>query len=354
MPYSEAEQATPPQDLTGNPSSKPPGIYIYVDNSNIWIVAKKMQSAKQNLQTKEDHRIRIDVGKLAAAIANHRTISNGIVYGSIPPPTDSVWNKMKGDNFEVKCKKRSTWTGKEKQVDAEMSTDITTTAIKTPSEKRSTIVLVSGDGDFIPCLESVLKEERWTIEVYTWKDTVASDLRKLASQHKERVTIKELDDYMDKFTFKEMEFKMSGPLQRQKIKQGGMVFTMENHENPTQDWCDELEHTTLLPFQYYWFKVSKKRTDHLVIIFQKDKLSEISFTSDQKTEMHYLPKVRSVRTFKSFSIEIFQEEHLTSWQAIDRALEQVEKKLCSNGKECSYGLKCSYHHSEKDMKYFQR
>lgn len=62
-----------------------PGIWIFVDDSNIWIEAKKLQSKLKSFKTCEDHRVRIDMGKLADVIADGRPVKQGILYGSEPP-----------------------------------------------------------------------------------------------------------------------------------------------------------------------------------------------------------------------------------------------------------------------------
>lgn len=83
---------------TPNPSSSEghPEIWIFVDNSNLWIEAKKLQSEKRNFESTEDPRVRIEAGKLAEFVANGRTINKATIYGSKPPPVDSVWAKMLG------------------------------------------------------------------------------------------------------------------------------------------------------------------------------------------------------------------------------------------------------------------
>ena len=91
-----------------------PGIWIFVDDSNIWIEAKKLQSKHKNFKTSEDHRVRIDIGKLADLIADGRPVQKGILYGSEPPPIDTVWEKIHQKGWKVKCERRSAITGKRK------------------------------------------------------------------------------------------------------------------------------------------------------------------------------------------------------------------------------------------------
>ena len=73
----------------------------------------------------EDPRLRLDIGKLTDVVANNRKVAWGILYGSEPPPIDSVWQKIRERGWKVIITQRSTFTGKEKQVDHQMVADIT-------------------------------------------------------------------------------------------------------------------------------------------------------------------------------------------------------------------------------------
>ena len=130
-----------------------PGIFLFVDDSNIWIGAKTLQSRLKRYKTVEDHRIRIDIGRLTDLIAAGRPLCQGVLYGSEPPPVDTYWNKIKErDCWQVKTAVRHSLTGKEKKVDTRLVADVTRLAIDTPTAKRSTIVLVTGDADMIPAI----------------------------------------------------------------------------------------------------------------------------------------------------------------------------------------------------------
>lgn len=69
-------------------------IWVFVDDSNIWIEAKKFASHSKNYET-TDHRIRISIGGLIKVVGNNRIIGKSKLYGSEPPPNDEVWNKAK-------------------------------------------------------------------------------------------------------------------------------------------------------------------------------------------------------------------------------------------------------------------
>jgi len=374
------------KETTENPQKEPSsttGIWIFVDDSNIWIEAKKLQSEKRRLKTKQDHRVRIDVGKLADAVADGRTIRKGLLYGSEPPPVDTVWEKIrKIKNFSVHSKHRSQLTGKEKQVDTMLVADITEIAFETPMYERSTTILITGDADVIPGLEKVLKQERWTIEVYMWRQALSGTLRRFATDHKERVHIKELDNYMDKVTFTSMKFNIFIPDDKfllQKVKESGVVFTMKKEafkkRIPTKSWCSQL--------QYYWFEIKGQKTDHLVIVFQhnekeKPDISDfLKIICDQESdseEKYCLPHVTDAQTFLSFNHKLFQkfgsfnmaleQEGTYNKEDVDRTYHSVGPKhmkrnrlysdYCRYKMNCLYGKRCQNQHTEEEKEYFRK
>ena len=209
---------------------KLPGIWIFVDDSNIWIEAKKLQSKTKQFKTCEDHRVRIDMGKLADVIADGRPVKQGVLYGSEPPPVDTVWEKIRERGFRVDAQRRSRMTGKEKQVDTKLVAEVTRTAIKTPVSERTTIVVVTGDADVIPALTEVINEERWKIEVYMWRQALAKDLTRFASDNKERVEIKHLDSCLDRVAFTNIKFPIStNKGLKSLVKESGLVLTMDSN-----------------------------------------------------------------------------------------------------------------------------
>lgn len=74
-------------------AGKLPGIWIFVHQSNMWIEAKKLYGRQKGFKSDQDHRVRIDMGKLADVLAGGREEVKGKLYGSEPPPIDTVWKK---------------------------------------------------------------------------------------------------------------------------------------------------------------------------------------------------------------------------------------------------------------------
>lgn len=345
----------------------------------------------------------VDMGKLADVLANGRTVEQGILYGSEPPPIDTVWNKIRERGFLVKSERRHIVTGKEKQIDTKLVADVTATAIRTHKNLRTTIVLVTGDANVIPALEKVLEEEHWQIEVYMWDRAISKKLKQFAASHPKKVEVTPLDKYLDKLAFTNMKFDISNRAILRFVSAFGIVLTMKpktfKNRIPSKRWINELESIAQWPVQYYWFE-SRKRgsTDDLVIVFKHDpRAGEFDVTNflsnidDSSNEEYKLKHVKKVQTFQQYIATEFKENPDPELQKFDVALEQiglldpkdvdagyendtvcvseeegmwstVVKKAhpkrqkysdkCPHGLRCRKGTQCAYQHSEEDKAYF--
>lgn len=297
-------------------------IWIYVDDSNIWIEAKKLASKMKGYKTGEDHRIRIDIGRLTDVVANERP-SQGFLYGSEPPPIDTVWEKIKEKGWEVDKFRRQ--RGKEKQVDAQLVADVTARAIETPMPERTTICLVSGDADVLPAIRHVLAKEGWKVEVHMWKHAISKELQEYASQRRNRIQIKYLDDQIANVTFTNMKFNYSDRGLHPMAKENGLVFTMKPNAFRIdyvswKMWCNEVENIAQWPFQYYWFKKNGKETGHLLMVFKADREKGKFDLADflrsicpehatTESSSHPIRHVLQIETYLSFS----QTDSRTDW-----------------------------------------
>lgn len=76
----------------------------------MWIEAKKRAAVMSKLKCVEDPRLRLDIGKVTDVVAKGREVAWGILYGSEPPPIDSVWQKIRERGWKVITTRRSTFT----------------------------------------------------------------------------------------------------------------------------------------------------------------------------------------------------------------------------------------------------
>ena len=170
--------------------------YVFVDHSNLWIEGKKAQSVKD---IDHDPRYRVDLGKFLSLIIRDRHLSRAFLYGSDPPPNDSVWKAAKEKNFDVKVFQRS-GSGKEKELDVAMTHEITKTLYKDLKDGVNvTFITVTGDRDFRIPIEDVL-DNSIPVELWSWEKAMARVYKQLANSHP-LFQANILDSIQDKFSY---------------------------------------------------------------------------------------------------------------------------------------------------------
>lgn len=228
-------------------------VFIYVDDSNMWIEGKKLAAKQANLKCVEDPRLRLDIGRVADVVASGREVAWGILYGSEPPPIDTVWKKIRERGWKVITSKRSRFTKKEKQVDHQMVADITT-LVSDRSVSKGKIVLVSGDADVIPAVKEGLSK-KWSFEIWMWRSGISTALKDLAEDNPELLTIHPLDSHLDDISF--TNFKFSEKQISSKLNSRSAVI---KNFHAGKDWQKKLSKKLGWPFQFCW--IGPERLDN--------------------------------------------------------------------------------------------
>lgn len=163
--------------------------YLYVDNSNVWIegmhVAAVAHGMAPNIFAAQEHKIcdygwKIDFGKLLQfAGGNRPEIGRAVLYGSRPPPNDSLWAAAKREGFEVIVHERSL-KGSEKKVDTNIATDVVYDALRRMDPAKDEVTLVAGDSDYVPTVEKLMADT-YKFYVVFW-DHAARELREACTQ----------------------------------------------------------------------------------------------------------------------------------------------------------------------------
>lgn len=152
----------------------PEKVYIFVDNSNLWIEGKKVSGRRSKPSVPSNRFYRVDYGRLLQYVLDDRELAAvPKLYGSEPPPNDSVWNMIRSKGFDVKVFKRNIFN-KEKGVDMRMGLDIGKLVLTT--KPKATVAIVAGDADFIQAVDDA-HAEGWKVEVWYWSNA-AGDLKK--------------------------------------------------------------------------------------------------------------------------------------------------------------------------------
>ena len=222
-------------------------VYIFVDDSNMWIEAKKLASRKLKLKTREDPRIRFDIGKVTDVVAKGREVVRCTLYGSEPPAIDSVWKKIQKCGWKVLTSRKHVITKKEKQVDQQLVADVTELASDVSIQK-GTIIIVSGDADVIPAIKAGLRK-KWKFEIWMWRSGMSNSLKAMQRENPEFVKVVELDEYHKDITFTNFKFNMAKFVPH--LKSQTAVITNVQFE-PTEKWEKELSEQLGWPFQFCW------------------------------------------------------------------------------------------------------
>ena len=243
------------------PENEP--VYVFVDNSNIWTEAKKKVTQDLSLKRSEDPRVRIDVGKLADVVSGDRPVAKAKLYGSEPPPTDSVWKKIEEKEFDVQVFKRSVLTGKNKQVDQQLVTDITQTVCD-PSVSKGTIATVCGDADVLLAVRKTI-EKGWKCEVWIWKQCYAQAVKAAERENTTLMKVVFLDNYTNKVTYVDCLFKPKKLTKKLEMTSAVIVKANEVEELQTIGWENELSKYLRWPFRPF---LTEADLDDLVLVFQ--------------------------------------------------------------------------------------
>jgi hypothetical protein len=140
------------------------GKYVYVDNSNVFIEGKRVSAVQKGLSlnvweaTKErilDDQYRIDFGKLHNFLAdnNPSNICKAVLFGSRPPANDSLWKMAEKAGFRTEVEDRNV-ANQEKRIDTGIVSAMMRDAYKSIDKDNDGIILVAGDGDYVPPRDS--------------------------------------------------------------------------------------------------------------------------------------------------------------------------------------------------------
>ncbi|KAK4450310.1 hypothetical protein QBC34DRAFT_493973 [Podospora aff. communis PSN243] len=242
---------------------------IFVDDSNVWIEAQKFAASGNSHMPKlqdsdRDPRLRIDIGKLVKRLREDRIQGPSFLYGSRPPPNDSVWQAFRSNKFETNIYDRAQ-NGKEKEVDNFMSTGMTKMATELWSEAKwkaeligdteaaekkdnTTFVVVTGDRDMMPAVKQVL-EYKIRVELWGWKSGISQAYLDLAANHG-LLSVQVLDSI-----FKDISFTAYRSTRKVTTVVGGRTMVLRDirdDEREENALCDRLLATKQLFWRTRW------------------------------------------------------------------------------------------------------
>lgn len=243
--------------LPANPLPQTP-VHVYIDNSNLWIQGQKTYAERRGLHTSWDPTWRFDVGRLKRILMDNPKLQSASstskvdfhLYGSTPPPVDSVWAAIKSHDVTVRTFPRSTWTRREKQVDNGMSLH---SALQAESDKnakvRSEFMIISGDRDLHLAVEEIAARG-FPVHVWSWKNSLSRVYAKYRTKPGSLVQVYLLDENLNTLGFCQTTFQID----RSIIDPNSIVFLdpLPKHEE-IKLFVDNLK------VPYYQYECEPKR-----------------------------------------------------------------------------------------------
>ena len=178
------------------------GIYVFWDNSNVFISAKRVA---EGLEPAYGWRlVRIQFDNLFRLATAGRQVERAICVGSVPPELETIWSRLEGAGVRVEKYERGEMSGKEQGVDQCLQLWMLRTLADV--NEPTTAVLLTGDGKgyedgvgFRADLER-MHDKGWSIELVAWERTCNRRLKEWS----ERVGVfVRLEDYYSSVTFLE-------------------------------------------------------------------------------------------------------------------------------------------------------
>ena len=175
-------------------------VFIYWDNSNIFISAREVAAEREGRDAR--YRVRIDFRNLLTLASAGRPIEHAVVVGSIPPELRHVWNRLEGEGVTVQLFERGAIGGREQAVDHALQTAMLRDGYDHNGHP-GIAVLLTGDGagfhdgvGFQADLERMFSRG-WEIEVISWRHSCNNRMRRWAERNGRFIA---LDDFYESVT----------------------------------------------------------------------------------------------------------------------------------------------------------
>ena len=178
-------------------------VFIYWDNSNIFISAKEIAAEREGESARS--RVRVHFPNLLALARAGRDIEHAIAVGSVPPELRHVWNRLENTGVTVHLLERGSMHGSEQGVDQTLQTCMLRDAFDYNGDPGIAVMLTGDGAGFADGVGFHADLERmhlrgWRIEVLSWRSSCNRRMWEWADRNG---TFIALDDFYDSVTFLE-------------------------------------------------------------------------------------------------------------------------------------------------------
>jgi len=185
-----------------------------LDNSNVWISAKKFIAYL--LSMRENPNTRIEFGRLLHTVVKEAeraemapVTSECFLYGSEPPPNDAVWNIARENQWTVHKRMRN-GANKEKAIDTKLVADCIDalnrhTHDDHAGDSEHQVAILAGDEDMMPVLEAcIIRKIKFV--VWSWSTSLSRKVKELTNQQGSMARLCLFDEHVSYVCFFERWF----------------------------------------------------------------------------------------------------------------------------------------------------
>lgn len=359
---------------------------IYIDNSNLFIEGQKFLARKLELRVSQDPRFRYENGKLQKALANKRSILETNLYGSEPPPLDTVWKAMEKVNIRVETSERNL-KGEEKEVDVSMAVDIMEQVVLNKDKKTlPIIIMVTGDRDLIQAVKKAVAYN-YSVEIISFKSSLSKKYIEMEKQQKIKIIFMEsiLNEFNAYFTnYQGTYLERKRKIYIRKDKAFAIVFNKSFTLSPKL--CKPLTEkiTSILKFPCIFWINDKCINEMFVEILE---INNDAFTNILQKNHEVLKEIAGSKCIKIISLVAYlnplpeeydildtdppdsEDEDDANFEQKDKetqgaeAFQPVQQKMrhyyqkysskCKHGFRCSKGFRCAYNHDDNEKEFFK-
>lgn len=183
-----------------NPQDRLPSVYIFWDNSNVFISAKGI--ALQRDGVLEYPNVRIHFENLYKLASGGRRVKKAVAVGSVPPELKEVWRRLEGAGVTIELYERGAASGTEQGTDQCLQVHMLRAIAD--EDKPQVAVVLTGDGagygtgtGFWADLERMYRKG-WGVEVISWDAACNKGLKSWAQKNGVYV---ELEKHYEAVTF---------------------------------------------------------------------------------------------------------------------------------------------------------
>ena len=175
-------------------------VHIFWDHSNAFARMQDTCDDRRGSGIEPGHRLdaRLSFPRLFEFAAVGRTVEKAVAAGSVPPDLVALWERLGAAGLIVDVQERGALSGKEVGVDQALQLEMMNSVVDRADP--AVAVLISGDGDFRPYADRMLKAG-WGVEVLSFSKGFSPRLQQIARGSGGRGKYVKLDGWYTQLTY---------------------------------------------------------------------------------------------------------------------------------------------------------